>query len=1445
MKNSVYIGIGTSAGGLLALEKLIPTLPEDKGYTYIILQHLNPDKKSSLGYILSNYTSMMVSEAKQKCRFLPNNIYVIPAGFDMVIKNGQLELEKVSLHPVQATPSIDKAFESMAKYKGKDFIAIILSGAGRDGTEGIKKTKQYKGVTIAQTPDEALYKSMPQNAIDTQNIDYILHVEKIAAHLDAIIRASKNDSSDDATKALKSIRNMLIEKENLDISKYKNETILRRINNRMKTVHLQTTKDYVLFLKNNPDELYFLYQNILIGVTSFFRDNKAFLALGNELYKYLQTKPENYALRVWSIACSTGEEAYSLAILIDKISKKLHKKFNIHIFATDIDDKALNVARDAIYPDESLRDMDKKMLDDYFQKTESGYKVLEFIRKQIVFTHHNILSDPPFVNQDLLSCRNFLIYVLSSTQEEVFALLHYVLKENGILFLGSSESPFVSMKYFIPLNSEYKIYIKERLKNPPTISSSYFLKHLANKEDSSSKEKQEAKEISIQERISDAIFNFFSTDCIIVDKNMSIIYKKGKLPFLRIPDGFVTLNLLDNMNETLRYDVKRVSKLAFSSKRIQTSKFIEISLHKGDKIFVRILAYPYSTKNSISMLLLYFQQIDIKDLQFDTKNLFLPNESIVIQNLTTQITQMQEENHSLLDELTINKENMQLLNEELQSSNEELQSSNEELETSNEELQTSNEELHLSIRAKQVLQQQLLLILNSTHDGIIGLDINGNHTFVNDAALKILGFSKDELIGENAHKIWHHSKVDGSLYPFKKCSLHNHLIEGKSIRTEDLFWRKDGVAIEVEVSQSPIIEDKKVTGAVLSFRDITEQNKLKNELEREHYMGELYMNITGTIVMILDLNGNIDMINKEGCRLLKIKRSDAKGKNFIDNFIPKEIHSEIKSVFNSVVGGQTPIVSHYENAIVDKKGHKHIVAWTNNFIKDTQGNITGLITSGIDITKEKELSQKLFNQENIYKLTFEEADIGIAHATFDDRWIDTNEYLTKLLGYTKKEFKNISVSKITYKDDLNTDRILKKELLSGKKSSYHIEKRYIHKNGNIVWVSLAVVILRNEINKPMYFLKIIRDISQIKLLMYQLEAEKDKFKKIIAFTPIPIMMYNENGEIILTNKVFEKTIGFSQREISTMDIMIDKLFALESAKSIKQLKESYKKQISKDILQRTFVTKTGEKRVGIFNFEILYNTNTDNKNLYIIAIIDITDIQNKDELMMAQSRQAAMGDMLAMIAHQWRQPLSVISMVSNSIQAQMDLGEDITHKFLKQSMATLDEQTKYLSNTIDDFRDFFKPDKVKETLPLGEVFEKLTSLVQKSLEDYSITLEIPKKININISTHINQFIQVLLNLINNAKDAIKEKNISNGSIRITVSIQKDEVITGVCDNAGGIDPSVKDKLGQPYVTTKSKNGTGLGLYMSIIIVNKHLGGRLYWESNSVGSCFYIALPIQS
>jgi len=1439
MKENVYVGIGASAGGLETLKLLLPQLPNNQGFIYIIAQHLDPSKESRLSTLLAPYTTMPVESIKKNHLYMPNTINIIPAGKNLIFKNSKLILENIQTVPHIPTPSADKLFSALSDFKGVNSVAIVLSGSGHDGAKGIEKLKQNGGITIAQNRDEALYTSMPQSAIETGEVDYILSANDIGKELISIISKTP--------KPLFEIATLLREKKNFDISKYKEETFLRRLDKRMFVVKVNTTLDYLRYIHAHPEEIDNLYQTALIGVTEFFRNEEEFLCLEKLLLESLKNIPEGYEFRVWSAGCSTGQEAYSLAILIDRLSKDLNKNVNVQIFATDIDDEALRIAKKGVYEKKAIANLDENILQNYFTQVDDGYQITNAIRTQIIFTHHNLLSDPPLINQDLISCRNLLIYMLQGTQEEILKLFHYSLKNTGYLFLGSSESTLSSKQYFVQINHECNLYTKQKRLNPTKISPHYFSKHL--KESiKNAVEFPQKKEFNIEEKITNAIYKIFSNMSVVVDRDFTIIYKQGENHFLSMPNGYMSLNIIDNIHEELRYHASKLLRSVLKYNSIESSSYIEVKILEETSTLVKLIAAPLEDddeKRTNSLILLYFQEINATDLCFHMQDLSTTNENIILENLRSQMLELKKDNINLLSELSTSTESMQVVHEELQSSNEELQSTNEELETSNEELQSSNEELHASIDNEQKLLKELSLILNSTKDGIIGLDLEGNHTFVNEAALIMLGYSEHELIGQNGHRLWHHTKSDGSAYSFAECSLHAHLSEGQPYTAEDLFWRKDGSFLEVEVLQSPMIENEKIVGAVLSFHDITEQNRLKKIAEEEHELADIYLNTLGTIVIMLDAEANITTINEEGCNILEAPKNEIVGKNFIETFIPANIQSEIKSVFRTLIDENIENREHYVNPIVDLNNETHLIRWTNSYIKDKDGNIRSIISSGIDISEEEALTQKLYEQEHLYKLTFEEADIGIAHVSLDGRWIDVNEYLVDLLGYSKTEFQTLTLKDTTYKEDYPTSRQMMSQVLSQQKESYHVEHRYVCKNQDIIWVNVAIVLLKDDLGNPLYFLEIIRDISQLKLLMYKLELEKDKFEKIIEYAPTPIMIYDEDMNIVLTNKVFKETIYDSLNEIPTINVFIQKAFENEDIENINEITAYYKNPTLHTKVRQVMQTKSDEQKIALLSAVKLESDNFSTKALYMISMLDITDIQKKEDLMLAQSRQAAMGDMLAMIAHQWRQPLSVISMVANNIKMELELSEEISREELEKFVASLHTQTQYLSHTIEDFRDFFKPDKEKREIKLSSIIEKLQNLMQKSLEENAIKLTVHNVADISLFTYPNQLIQVIINILNNAKDAMKEMQPENAEITIDTEQKNGELLIKICDNGGGIDDKTLNKLGEPYVTSKEKNGTGLGVYMSKIITTKQLKGRLFWECDTNGCCFFVALPIKA
>lgn len=540
---------------------------------------------------------------------------------------------------------------------------------------------------------------------------------------------------------------------------------------------------------------------------------------------------------------------------------------------------------------------------------------------------------------------------------------------------------------------------------------------------------------------------------------------------------------------------------------------------------------------------------------------------------------------------------------------------------------------------------------------------------------------------------------------------------------------------------------------------------------------------------------------------------------------------------------ETKHISHFVNKILDVDKNEHLISWNNAKYYDKNGNVIGVVATGSDITKEEFLAEELKKINIKYEQTFKAAQVGIAHIDLDGKWIDANDYLCKMMGYTKKELLKLNFQDITYKNDIDMDLKNMDWFLKGEIDTYHTQKRYMHKNGNIIWADLSVVLIRDDSKQPLYFISVIQDISQIKMLMFELESKKTEFENIVRFAPNPIMIYTEDGTVIMLNEAFSNLTGYTLKDIPTIKKWDEKLKGSQKIIDKKIIEKLFKSNKSLEKGKMKVITKNDQELIWIRSLAPLGNIH-DGKKTIIYVATDITQMQESEELMLAQSRQAAMGDMIGMIAHQWRQPLSVISMLANNLRADLELGEKITQPEMYELTDALNEQTQYLSHTIDDFRTFLKPEKEKEKVSLCTVYEKLRSMIGKTMQNNQITMNFVNDCNVEFYAFVNELIQVFINLLNNSKDAMKEREMQNGQIDIITTFTKKRIKIEVLDNGGGIDKKIIAKLGEPYVSTKSKNGTGLGIYMSKMILQKHFGGTLNWNNFDNGTCFTIEIPLK-
>jgi len=724
------VGIGASAGGLEALEALTRRLSSDH-MAYVVVQHLAPGHASLLTDILARGTSMTVVTVHDGTVLESNTIYVTPPDADISLIGGVLHLT----HPADRVPrhSIDTFFRTLAADVGPMAIGVILSGAGTDGTLGLRAIKEQAGITFVQDPGTAIHASMPQSAIDAGCADFYLSPADIGDELMRLSAhpyvATKRPEHLFDQQVLAGLFVQLRRSFNVDFSAYKPTTIERRIERRMALHKFEKLDDYLRFIASNPDELAVLYSDLLIGVTGFFRDREPFDVLKNIVFPRLfEDRSSDLPVRIWVPGCSTGEEAYSIAICVLEYLNGRPGGTKVQIFATDIDEQALARARLAQYPQSIDLDVSPSRLQRFFSRHEKGYQVAAPVRDMILFARHNLGKDPPFSRLDLVSCRNVLIYMQPSLQRKVLRVFHYALNSDAYLLLGSSESVGEASDLFSLVDRKLKIYVKKNI-----ASSAVFDFSLTNRTEAWEPHTSSATTgferrpmVSMQQLADRKVLDKFGPPGLLVDDKLEVVQFRGQMgPYLGPASGVATLSVLKLVRSDLLVELRTTLQKAASEGLFVASKPVRL---RGDKEgqAVTLEVMPLQEPGApIKCFLVLFRTTPSPGLVEPPKADVIVGTPHV-HELEHELLVTKEYLQTTVQELEASNEALQSSNEELQSSNEELQSTNEELETSREELQSTNEELATVNEELQNRMAQLLI----SNDDLQNVLVNAGETFV-------------------------------------------------------------------------------------------------------------------------------------------------------------------------------------------------------------------------------------------------------------------------------------------------------------------------------------------------------------------------------------------------------------------------------------------------------------------------------------------------------------------------------------------------------------------------------------------------------------------------------------------------------------------------------------------------------------------------------------------
>lgn len=966
------VGIGASAGGLPAFEAFFSGMPldTDPGMAFVLVQHLAPDHKSILTDLIRRYTRMQVFEVEDGLKVQPNCTYIIPPGRDMAFISGTLQLLEPAAPRGLRLP-IDFFFRSLAYDQRERAIGVVLSGTGSDGTLGIRAIKGEGGMVMAQTPDSTEYDGMPRSAIKTGLVDYELPPGEMPAQLIAYVAHAFGKPhqppypAPTTENALKKIFVLLRAQTGHDFSQYKSSTSRRRIERRMAVHQIESMDSYIKFIQQTPEEINALFRDMLIGVTSFFRDPEAFEALEEQVIPSIFAgKPANAAIRIWVPGCSTGEEAYSLAILLAERQEMLKQNFGVQIFATDIDSYAIATARSGIYPASIAADLTPERLTRFFSLEPGGsvFRIHKAIRDMVVFSEQNVIKDPPFSKLDLISCRNLLIYLNSDLQKKLIPLFHYALNPGGFLFLGTSETVGEFQDIFAALDRKSKLYRrKEDLLGAQRAALGRFLPPMTTPDAGyprTGEKTASPRKLPLRELTEHALLQEIIQAGALVNAQGNILYLHGRTGMYLepAPGESGPNNILRMAREGLRRDLTAALHKVVESQETVRCPGLRVRTN-GETTAVNLIVSPVAAAPAASpeppLYLVILEQaqepvIDDKSGGRDSA----PSSETDRSDSDTRIA-------ALKQELREKEEYLQTANEELETSNEELKSSNEELQSINEELQSANEELETSKEEMQSVNEELATVNAELQTKVADLsrannDMNnllagtGIATVFVDHQLRILRFTPTATaiinliqsdIGRPVSHIVSNLPDYGNLTADTQAVLDTLIPKVADVRTAEGRW------YNMHIQPYRTI-DNVIEGAVLTFVDVTVTRTIHEALRVNEERLRVALSAAAISIFNQDAGLRYTWIDNPHLGLPKeqiIGKTDA-------DLVPEQEAALLTAVKRQVLESGKGARQEFRTTI---SGKPFVYELTVEPLRDSAGTIIGITCASLDVTERK------------------------------------------------------------------------------------------------------------------------------------------------------------------------------------------------------------------------------------------------------------------------------------------------------------------------------------------------------------------------------------------------------------------------------------------------------------------------------------------------------------
>ncbi|MBS4040937.1 MAG: PAS domain S-box protein [Flavobacteriales bacterium] len=1003
------IGIGASAGGLEPLELFFEFAKPNSGFSYVLIQHLAPNHKSLMDELLSRHTTLPIEIIQHEMMLEPGKIYLNPPKKIVDLQDGHFILTEKEDR--QLSFPISSFFNSLAEQAHEKACAIIMSGTGSDGSEGVKYIKEKGGLVIAQDPTTAKFDGMPKSAILTGAVDKICAVEQMHREIEAFFFTTNEIhkeilNSQDTKGLISAILTSVYQQIGVDFTDYKYSTVSRRIARRMSLLGFPEMLEYLKYIQTNNQEPHLLAKELLIGVTRFFRDEENFEFLRQQVIpRLIEENIESKSIRIWVPACSTGEEAYTIAILVKDYLRRQKLQFDVSIFATDLDKEAIKNAANRIFPENISTEIPPEFLNLYFIPQRKGFTIAKEIREMIIFSAHNLVQDPPFNRIDLISCRNFLIYLNSNLQQRVFSMFQFSLRTHGFLFLGASESLGDASEHFIEFDKKSKVYLNKenkkaiqkirssRKSNP--IQSEFFGQVRVNSpipNSGRSKLLNEIQNVLIQE---------FVPDSIVTDEDFNLLHTTGNAHrWLTLPSGEITTNVLKMLPESLSIPFEVVANKVMHSGVFTQINKVEVDgmlrqFYKGVKFLTIKLRRVQLNENGNQLIATFEPEIS-SESEKDFEKI--------------EINAASKEKINILErELRINRENLQSTIEELESSNEELQAANEELQSSNEELESVNEELYTvnaeyqqKIHELSDINNDLNNLIHSTQIAMLFLDVNLNIRRFTPAIREILDLMPHD-VGRNISHFRGKVQLE---------DLMGHIEKVFDTQTSFEAQIRDTKGEEFLLNISPFrTHTGEIHGVVLVFFNVSRYNRMERALEvsndaleilnskhaSQTELFELIARNSRDMISILDLNGKLKYCSPSGTEITGYPLERLAELDLL-NRIPDPAHKKKwKNAIEAIKDGKTPGLIQFKF-----KTWAGVTRWMESNLKPIQldnGKIENILISTRDI------NQRMLQDVEMKKLALiaEQTSNAVIITDSHGKITFVNDAFENMTGYTEQE----------------------------------------------------------------------------------------------------------------------------------------------------------------------------------------------------------------------------------------------------------------------------------------------------------------------------------------------------------------------------------------------------------------------------------------------------------